>query len=477
MTASAFRIRAFLMASLAAAIVLMVVGQAPAQQGMRPTFGAAIIKALPSVVGIRVLSAEPIEESNPFYAHPAALSDGADRPKTRTRTAGSTGSGVIIAASGEAGTVITNFHVIENATRIGVRLYDGRSYEAKLVGRDAATDIAVLAIEAPGLTPIHVGSATPVKVGDLVLAVGAPFGLDSTATLGMVSSLFRSSVNYRQFEGYIQHDAAVNPGNSGGALVDVDGDLIGINTAITSPSGGSVGLSFAQPIGLAMKIAEQIIRYGGVWRGGIGVASTDVTSRLMAEKRLNLTQGAIITAVAPGSAAQRAGLKIDDVVVEAGVHRSDRLKMLGNEMAMVPIISRRSLEAVIGIHAVGDRLQLKYHRGNEVNIVEVVSDPIVAKTTPIEAPNNLVRLRGLIVSSIGPEHEKFGEFNGVIVVEVKPKTMSEFSGFLPGDIITEIRGRTIRVPEDLFETAASGDDAPEIKLWRGSTPVRFKLPF
>src|SRR5262249_55286504 len=148
------------------------------------------------------------------------------------------------------GLILTCFHVVENADRIGVSLTDGRAFEATLVGLDAATDTAVLRVDAPGLSAIPVGAAVSVEVGDIVFAIGSPLGLDATATMGMVSSVFRSTVHYRAYEGYIQHDAAINPGNSGGALVNASGELIGINTVIRSPTGGSIGLSFAQPIGL-----------------------------------------------------------------------------------------------------------------------------------------------------------------------------------------------------------------------------------
>lgn len=447
------------------------------QKAPRLSFSDAIKRALPSVVGIQVKGEEHIEESNAFYNHPVALAEGAPVPKPRTRIVGSIGSGVIVGAKGDSGYIVTNFHVIEGADRIGIKLNDGRAYEAKLVGRDAPTDIALLMVEARGLVPIRLGGRKPLEVGDLVIAIGAPLGLESTATLGMISNLFRSSVNYRNFEGYIQHDASVNPGNSGGALLNTDGELIGINTAIKSPSGGNVGLAFAQPIGLAMKIGDQILKHGRVLRGDIGVASTNVTPRIMAEFKFDVSQGAVLTSVAPGSPAEAAGLRAGDAVVEVGVFKPERFLGIGDPVSFVPIISARNLESVIGIHGVGDKLLLKYHRGNESRTTEVTFGPLPDKPQRYDPPAELSRLRGLAVAELGPQNPRFGELAGVVVLETKSRSAAEFAGFLPNDIITHVGTRMVRTPADLFELTAGGAEAPEIRLMRGETPLRFKLPF
>jgi len=446
------------------------------QPKLRLSFSESIQKAMPSVVGIQVQSEEIVEETNAFFNHPVTLGVGAQAPKGKRRPAGSIGSGVIVAATNNAGIIVTNFHVIEGATRIGVRLYDGRAFEGQLIGRDAPTDIALLAVEAPGLVPIRFGTRTPLQVGDIVLAIGAPFGLESTATLGMISSLFRSSVNYRNFEGYIQHDASINPGNSGGALLNADGELIGINTAIKTPSRGNVGLAFAQPIGLAVKIGDQILKHGRVMRGDVGVASTDVTPRLAAEYKLDVSRGAVLTRVTPGSPADKAGLKVGDAIIEAGVHKPDMVQARMDPMSMVPIASGRNLEAVLGIHGVGDKLTLMYHRGSTPGTVQVEFGPLPEPERQ-EAPADLPRLRGLVVTELGPKNPRFGEVSGVIVVETKADSAAEFAGFLANDIITHMRDRDIRKPSDLFEFAADGTDAPEVRLIRGDTPLRFKMPF
>ena len=445
------------------------------QQKLRHSFAEAIKKALPSVVGIQVKGEEHVEETNAFFNHPVTFTEGKEPPKGKTRTVGSIGSGVIVAATATTGLIVTNFHVIEGADRIGIRLNDGRAFEAKLIGRDAATDIAVLALEAPRLAPIRLGTRAPLQVGDLVIAIGAPLGLESTATLGMISNLYRSSVHYRNFEGYIQHDASVNPGNSGGALLNEDGELIGINTAIKSPSGGNVGLAFAQPVGLAMKIGDQIIKNGRVLRGDIGVSSSDVTPRIAAEYNLDISQGAMLTRVAPGSPAEKAGLKVGDAVIEVGIFKPDTFSAKADAM-MVPIISGRNLEAALGIHGVGDKLLLRFRRGTETELSEVQFGPL-PEPKRYEAPANSGRLRGLVVTELGPQNPKFGEVSGVLVVDTKSRSASEFAGFLPNDIITHVHTRIIRTPEDLFELRADSTEAPEIRLLRGDTPLRVKLPF
>ncbi len=463
-----------LLATLALSFFMMPTSQAEDALRKNMTFGAAIQKALPSVVGIQVLGKEPIEETSPFFNHPAVL-DGAEPAKTRTRQAGSSGSGVIAIATKETALILTNFHVIEGAERIAVRMTDGRAFEASLVGSDAATDIAVLAVQAPDMKPITFSARKP-QVGDVVIALGGPFGLDATATMGIISNLFRSTVRYRNFEGYIQHDASINPGNSGGALLDVNGDLIGINTALAGPTGASVGLGFAQLAGLAIKTARQIIQYGRVPRGEIGVASVDLTQRIAREQKIPFMQGAVLTSVAPGSPAEKAGLQVGDVINEAGVHRDEKFLALSEQLAMVPVVSERGLETVLGIHGVGDKLMLRYQRGDKTNFVEVQFAPLSKDVATFAAPDTLARLRGLIVSELGPQNERFGQVNGVVVVGTKSRSMSEYAGFLPGDIITHVKGHQIRKPDDLFQ-AANGDEIPEIRLMRGSTPLRFKLPY
>jgi Do/DeqQ family serine protease len=227
------------------------------------------------------------------------------------------GSGVIVDAA--KGTVLTNNHVVENADQIEVTLTDKRRFKAKLIGRDKPTDIAVLQIPAENLTAVPLGDSDKSEVGDFVLAIGDPFGLGQTVTSGIVSALSRSGLGIEGYEDFIQTDASINPGNSGGALVDLKGRLIGINTAILGPSGGSVGVGFAVPINMAKSVMDDLLRYGKIDRGWIGqVSGQDLTPDLAQGLHTHLSEGAVITQVPALSAAGRGGLQTGDIVVAVG---------------------------------------------------------------------------------------------------------------------------------------------------------------
>src|SRR6516162_7792238 len=231
----------------------------------------------------------------------------------RVRENEATGSGVIVDAA--QGYVLTNAHVVENATSIDVTTKDNRRLKARLVGRDPETDIAVLQVPGGSLTAVPMGDSDHLQVGDFVLAVGNPFGLGQTVTSGIVSALGRTGLGIEGYEDFIQTDASINPGNSGGPLVDLQGRIVGINTAILAPSGGNVGIGFAVPINMARDVMDQLIRNGTVKRGRIGVAIQDLTPDLARALGTTRTEGALIARVAPDSPAQRAGLHSSDLIV------------------------------------------------------------------------------------------------------------------------------------------------------------------
>jgi S1-C subfamily serine protease len=236
-----------------------------------PTLAPMLRRVMPGVVSITVQAREPAED-NPLYRDPYYRQFFGNQPPAEPPVLAA-GSGVII--DGEQALVITNNHVVKNAERIGVALSDRRRVEAKLVGTDPATDIALLRIAAPKLAALPLGDSDALEIGDYVVAIGNPFGLGQTATMGIVSALGRTGLGIKGYEDFIQTDAAVNPGNSGGALVDVQGKLIGINAAIVGPSGGNVGIGFAIPINMAREVADQLARFGEVARGQLGVAIED----------------------------------------------------------------------------------------------------------------------------------------------------------------------------------------------------------
>ncbi len=265
----------------------------------------AVKKAMPSVVNISTSKELRLPRNSPLYELRRFLGDD---PQKAT----SLGSGVIVSASGY---ILTNNHVVETADEIEVSLSDGKKLLATVVGSDPETDLAVLRVEAKDLPATTFGSSDSLRVGDIVLAIGNPFGFGQTVTAGIVSALGRSGLGINVFENFIQTDAAINPGNSGGALVDASGNLVGINTAIFSRNGGSMGIGFATPVSTARLVLEQIIKNGSVTRGWIGVELAPVSPAVAESFNLGTAEGAIIKGVLSGGPADRAGVKPGDVLV------------------------------------------------------------------------------------------------------------------------------------------------------------------
>jgi serine protease DegQ len=257
----------------------------------------------------------------------------------------SLGSGVIIGAEG---LVLTNHHVVEAAENIEVLLSDGRRTKAKLVGSDPETDLAVLQTELTSLPAMAFANADSSKVGDVVLAIGNPFGVGQTVTMGIVSALGRNQLGINTFENFIQTDAAINPGNSGGALVDTEGKLLGINTAIYSRSGGSLGIGFAIPVSTVRNVVDQITKGGSVVRGYIGVEPQDVTAELAEAFKLSRKDGAIIAGVMPNGPAAKAGVKTGDILI------SVEGKSVTNTASMLNIVSQLKPEAAAAFKFVRD---------------------------------------------------------------------------------------------------------------------------
>jgi Do/DeqQ family serine protease len=289
---------------------------APGAEVSRPgSFAEAAKKAVPAVVHI-FTSQEVKGTRHPFMNDPIFRHFFGDRFGEESQRRSGLGSGVVVSPEGY---ILTNFHVIDGADEIEVANNDGRKYKARVVGSDPESDLAVLRIPADHTLPvITFGSSDSLRVGDVVLAIGNPFGVGQTVTSGIVSALGRSHLGINTFENFIQTDAAINPGNSGGALVDANGHLIGINTAIYSQSGGSMGIGFAIPVSLARSIMEQIVRTGGVTRGWVGIEVQEITAELAESFRLPDTQGALIAGVMRGSPADKAGIKPGDVLVQVG---------------------------------------------------------------------------------------------------------------------------------------------------------------
>ena len=323
------------------------VGGAPMQ-----TLAPVVSRITPGVVGVSVRGR--VREDNPLLQDPIFrrffnLQQGPIERETQA-----TGSGVIVDAA--QGYVLTNAHVVENASSIEVTTKDNRKLNARLIGRDPDTDIAGLQIPASGLTAVPIGDSDRLQVGDFVLAIGNPFGLGQTVTSGIVSALGRSNLGIEGYEDFIQTDASINPGNSGGPLVDLQGRVVGINTAILAPGGGNIGIGFAVPINMARQVMDQLISYGEIKRGRIGVAIQDLTPDLAQALGTRHTQGAVIARVEPGSPAEHAGLRTNDLVV--AINGS-------------PMRSGTELRNRVGLSRIGDEVELTVERGGVERNVEV----------------------------------------------------------------------------------------------------------
>jgi len=275
-------------------------------------FSDAARKAMPSVVNV-FTSKEVKIPPHPLLDDPMFRRFFGDGLESETQRASSLGSGVIVSPDGY---ILTNHHVVETADEIEIALADGRKAKARIIGSDPETDLAVVKIDLKGLPAMTFGRSDQAKVGDMVLAIGNPFGVGQTVTMGIVSALGRTHLGINTFENFIQTDAAINPGNSGGALADASGNLLGINTAIYSRTGGSLGIGFAIPASLAKQVMEQIIQSGSVTRGWIGVEVQDLTPELAESFKRTNTDGALIAGVIKGSPADKAGIKPGDILVK-----------------------------------------------------------------------------------------------------------------------------------------------------------------
>ena len=311
-------------------------GSSALRQG---SYADAAKKAIPAVVHI-FTSQEVKGARHPFINDPIFRHFFGDRFGEESQRRSGLGSGVVVSPEGY---ILTNFHVVDGADEIEVAHNDGRKYKARVVGSDPESDLAVLRIPADHQLPvIAFGSSDTLRVGDVVLAIGNPFGVGQTVTSGIVSALGRSHLGINTFENFIQTDAAINPGNSGGALVDSNGHLIGINTAIYSQSGGSMGIGFAIPVSLARSVMEQIIKTGGVTRGWVGIEVQELTPELAESFKLPGTDGALIAGVMRGSPADKAGIKPGDVLTQVnGKLVKDAQVMLELIAALVPGTSAR----------------------------------------------------------------------------------------------------------------------------------------
>ena len=359
---------------LVQSVFALAAAPAPEGRGL-PTLAPIVNQVTPAVVNISVITRAPMEDNplfrDPFFRRFFSL------PERQPRREQAAGSGVIVDAA--RGYVLTNHHVVKDAEQVLVTLKDRRQFQAKMVGIDPGTDVAVVQIEPRNLTALRFGDSDQLNVGDYVLAIGNPFGIGQTVTSGIVSALGRSGLSPEGYEDFIQTDASINPGNSGGALVNLRGELIGINTAIIGPAGGNVGIGFAVPSNMARAVMDQIVRHGEVRRGRLGIEMVDVNAEIAKTLGLSSLEGVAVSAVQPGSPAEKGGLRERDIIVA----------MNGRTLH-----SAAELRARLGLTAVGDEVELRINRGAESRTVRV----------RVGAPQQMANTEGQAVAAT-PRHE------------------------------------------------------------------------
>ncbi len=352
------------------------------------------------------------------------------------------GSGVIISADGY---VLTNNHVIAKAQEVSVTLPDKREFKGKIVGADPKSDLAVVKINAGNLPAIPWGDASQLQVGEYVLAVGNPFGLNSTVTLGIVSAVGRGHMGITQYEDFIQTDAAINPGNSGGALVNTRGELVGINTAIFSQTGGYQGVGFAVSTTMAKPIYESLIKTGKVVRGYLGIGLQDLNQDLAASFSMKDSKGALVSDVKEDSPAALAGLKQGDVIIEyQGI-------LIEDGVALQRMVTRTS---------VGSKVPVKVMRDGRVRdlTVRVGEQPDQRRVEKAEVGQNEYALAGLSVEDLDRDTARElglkGKTQGVVVTKVEPDSGAEKAGLMPGDVIREVNRQPVKSVKDFENVSA-----------------------
>jgi serine protease Do/serine protease DegQ len=409
-----------------------------------PSIAPMLERVNPAVVNISTFSTRQIVNpllNDPFFQR--FFNIPRDAIPQQRRSQSSAGSGVIVDA--EQGTIITNYHVIKGADEVQIGLTDGRSFKARLIGADPEVDIAVLEIDATGLSELSIRDSSSLRVGDFVVAIGNPFGLGQTITTGVVSALGRSGLGIEGYENFIQTDASINPGNSGGALVDLNGDLVGINTAIIAPSGGNVGIGFAIPSNMARRVANQLIEEGRVTRGWAGLSVQPLTADLRQAFGLDGQQnGVIVSEVTKSSPADRAGLQVGDIITGLDGRA---------------LISAATLLNAVAFAAEGDELQLALLRN---------AKPRSAKLIVVYQQPKSNREKGDLHPLLsGAVFESVTTGRGVQVKRVEQGSRAAQAGLVAGDLLVSINRRSVRTMDDLQRELSGSGNQLLIQLQRG----------
>ncbi|WP_048997385.1 serine endoprotease DegP [Enterobacter kobei] len=440
---------------------------ATAQQ--MPSLAPMLEKVMPSVVSINVEGSTTVntprmprnfqqffgdnspfcQDGSPFQSSPFCQGGGAgddSQSGGQQQKFMALGSGVIIDAA--KGYVVTNNHVVDNANSIKVQLSDGRKFDAKVVGKDPRSDIALIQIQDPkNLTAIKIADSDALRVGDYTVAIGNPFGLGETVTSGIVSALGRSGLNAENYENFIQTDAAINRGNSGGALVNLNGELIGINTAILAPDGGNIGIGFAIPSNMVKNLTAQMVQYGQVKRGELGILGTELNSELAKAMKVDAQRGAFVSQVMPNSSAAKAGIKAGDVITSLNGK---------------PISSFAALRAEVGSMPIGSKVTLGLLRdGKPVNVSLELQ----------QSSQNQVDSSTIFSGIEGAEMSNKGADKGVVVNNVKANSPAARIGLKKGDVIMGANQQPVKNIAELRKILDSKPSVLALNIQRGDTSI------
>ena len=443
---------------LAAMLGLAAPAQAHLTADEVPSLAPLVKESAPAVVIVATqgkLQQPQTQEPHPFFDHPFFERYFGERPNPQPRRPRAMGSGVIVDA--ENGYLLTNHHVIDNAEQITVALTDRREFEAEVVGADPETDIALLKIDADSLTALPFADSNELQVGDYVVAIGNPFGLGQTITAGIVSAVGRSGLRLESYEDFIQTDAAINVGNSGGALINLKGELVGINTAIFSGRGGNIGIGFAIPINMARQIMDQLLTHGEIQRGRIGVQIQDLIPDLAEALGTSHERGAVVAQVIPGTPAEAAGIQIGDVIVE---------------MNGEPVVGSSDLRNKVGLLRVGDAVRLTIERDGEPMTIELAVGE--SSEVALGAGSQIPQLEGVVLGPLTPSSPLYEEVEGALVVEVEVDTPAWNAGLREGDVIVEVNRREVKSTEEILE-ALEGSFPPLLLNIRRGDGARFIL--
>ena len=400
------------------------------EEGALITSLAPLVKTVaPAVVNIRV--SQTVKSRSPYDDEMFRRFFGAPNTPNNSREVQSAGSGVIVDAKN--GYILTNHHVVSGADKIQISLIDENTLDAEIIGSDPATDIAVLKVEAENLTDIEIGDSDQVEVGDFVIAIGNPFGLGNTVTSGIVSALGRTGISSSGYEDFIQTDASINPGNSGGALVNMQGELVGINSAIISRSGGNVGIGFAVPSEIAQSIMSQLLDFGEVRRGLLGVSIHTIDEENAEILGVDSKSGAMITAIEPGSAAEEAGLRVEDIIIRVNDER---------------ISNARDLQNAIGLKGSGERVTIEFIRqSTKLETNAVLGQQKIARQIGSDIHPGLV----------GAQLSSSANKAGVEVTDIESGSPADQRGLEKGDLIVAVNRMRVENIQQLESIAQNND--------------------